>query len=130
MALGIFQNINIDKTFRQEVMKLSNDGFINWIKLVFIPYNFSKYNLLKDEIIESLDIKQLEKINQYLKEEKKFERYFLSALKNLLLSLENRMKIFDAMDDLTKYVYKHTKSYDQMITERLRQYKLLSSLSS
>lgn len=130
MALGIFQNINIDKTFRQEVLKLSNDLFINWIKLVFIPYDFSKYSQLKAEVIDSLDITHLEKINEYLKEEKKYERYFLSALKNLLLSQANRMKIFDAMDDLTKYVYKHTKSYDQMITERLRQYKLLSSLSS
>lgn len=125
MALGIFQNINIDQSFKADVKKLDDQSFLQWVKMVYEPFNFSKYSTLKDKVLVDFNLSYLDEINQLLVEEKKYEKHFLMALKYLLLSFQDKDKIFIGMDELTKYVYKYTKSMDQMITERLRQYKLL-----
>lgn len=131
MSKGLFTDLNIDKSFRNEVNNLNEERFYQWIMSVYLPYDFSKYKDVMEEVIlnfpSNLDT-LLNKIENLLKEESKYEKYFLSSLKHLILSKDNRHKIFNAMDDLTKYVYKHTKSLDQMLTERLRQFKIITEL--
>ncbi|WP_162163882.1 hypothetical protein [Acholeplasma hippikon] len=128
MKKNIFADLNIDRVYKNEFKKLNDKDFIVWINEIFGPYDFSSYSKLKDEILNHFDKNLNEyimQIDELLKHEIKYEKYFLQALKELILSQKNKENIFKSLDLLTKYVYKYTKSLDEMIAEKLRHYKLL-----
>lgn len=131
------KDLNISNDFMNLFSSKSKKEILEWILLVIKDYEVVQYQtvyLASVDLINSYlrnestvsDARNLSfSIHRNAKIEKNDMQYYLRALGHMVATIHVKEHALKCLDYLIKFVYYQTKSNDQVVGERLRQYSLL-----
>lgn len=131
------KDLNISNDFINLFNQKSKKEILEWILLVIKNYQVEQYQRYYVEAVLLIngylnnentvaDARSMSfLIHKIAKTEKNDMQYYLRALGHMVATIHVKEHALKCLDYLIKFVYYQTKSNDQVVGERLRQYSLL-----